>query len=151
MKTMNVKNYTSQVQVSKSIVEIERLLAQAGARTITKFYDASGEIDGFFFNIHHNGTPVTFRMPASVDAVKKAMMAKVKKPQRGTEKRVTEQAYRTAWSLLRDWVHVQLSMIAIQNMDALQVFLPYQYDERTGLTFYNRLVDSGLKLLDAKK
>jgi hypothetical protein len=144
---MNVKNYTSQVAVSRNISEIERLLATAGARTITKFYDASGEVDGFFFNIDCKGVLVMFRMPANVDAVKDEMLSKIKKRQKGAEKRVTEQAFRTAWALLRDWVHVQLSMIAIQKLDALQVFLPYQYDERSGLTFYNKLVDGGMKLL----
>lgn len=145
---MKIKNYTSSVPAERSISAIETLLVRAGATAVSKFYEG-GVISGFIFQIPHNGIPLTFKLPSNPDAVKRVMMSEISKPQKGTEQRVTEQAQKTAWALLRDWVHVQLSMIQMEQAEALQVFLPYSYNGTTNTTLYEQVKDGGFKMLKA--
>lgn len=79
------------------------------------------------------------------------MEAEVKKPRRGTMNKVWEQAERTAWALLRDWVHIQLSMIQMQQAEAIQIFLPYAFDPQTEETFFEKLKGGGFKQLTGVK
>jgi hypothetical protein len=55
-----------------------------------------------------------------------------------------QQAARTAWKLQQDWVQVQLSLLLLQKVDFLQVFMAYLWDGQQ--TFYNRLKGSPLLL-----
>jgi hypothetical protein len=79
------------------------------------------------------------------------MEAEVRKPHRGTLERIAEQAERTAWSLLRDWVHIQVTMIQMQQAEAMQIFLPYAYDGKNNQTLFEKLKGNGFKLLSAKE
>lgn len=144
---MKLRNYTSSVDVQRSISSIEMLLVQAGATHMAKFYDDEKKIAGFLFQIPVNGIPMSFKLPCEPHAVKRIFEAEVKRPRRGTMNRVWEQAERTAWALLRDWVHVQLSMIQMQQAEAMQIFLPYAYSPSDEQTFYEKLKESGFKQL----
>ncbi len=143
---MKLKNYTSGVAVDKSISAIETLLVRAGATAVSKFYEDQ-RLAGFIFQIPYNGIPLTFKLPSNPNAVKRVMMSEIRKPQKGTEQRVLEQAERTAWALLRDWVHTQLSMIQMEQAEALQVFLPYAYNGETNTTLFDQVKQGGFKML----
>lgn len=145
---MKLRNYTSSVSVEKSVSAIESLLVKAGALTVSRFYD-DGRLAGFFFQIPVNGIAMTFKLPANPLAVRRVMEGEVKKPRRGTMNRVWDQAERTAWKLLHDWVHTQLSMIQMEQAEAMQVFLPYAYDGKNDQTFFEKLKGSGFKQLAA--
>jgi len=149
---MNLRNYTSSVPVAASLQAIETLLARAGAQQIAKSYK-DGEITGIVFSLPFGEGPqrqvMLFKLPAKPEVVTKLMLAEVKKPRRGTAQRVAEQAERTAWALLRDWVHVQLSIIQMEQAEAIQVFLPYAYDPTNEQTFFERLKGNGFKQLTA--
>lgn len=149
---MNLRNYTSSVPVASSLQAIETLLSRAGAQQIAKSYD-NNRIKGVVFSLPVGEGPnrqvFLFKLPANPDAVVKVMKSEVKKPQRGTMQRIEEQAERTAWALLRDWVHIQLSIIQMDQAEAVQVFLPYAYDPRTEQTLFERFKDGGFKQLTA--
>lgn len=147
-KGYKLKNYTSGVAAEKSISEIEGLLVRAGATAVSKFYEDQ-RLAGFIFQIPYNGIPLTFKLPSNPKAVQRVMMAGIKKKQKGTEKRVADQSERTAWALLRDWVHTQLSMIKMEQAEALQVFLPYSYNGDTDTTLFDKVKSGGFKLLTA--
>ena len=68
------------------------------------------------------------------------MLEEIRKPHPGTRERVREQAERTAWKLLLDWVEVQVSMIVIGRREVIEVFLPYLYDFKKDQTLYQKLV-----------
>lgn len=63
-----------------------------------------------------------------------------------------QQAERTAWKIVQDWVEVQMSMIQTRQADFEEVFMPYLFDGKQ--TIYQRAVAAGgvgtLMLGDAK-
>jgi len=146
---MKIKNYTSNVAITKSISAIEELLVKAGAKAISKFYDDNNRIAGFIFQIIVNNIPLTFKLPSNPKAVQKVMLAEIKKPHRGTKQRIIEQAEKTSWKLLHEWVHIQLSMIQMEQAETMQVFLPYAYDGKKDQTFFEKLKVNNFKQLSA--
>lgn len=53
--------------------------------------------------------------------------------------------------LLSDWVHIQISLIELQQVEMMEVFLPYVYDGNTDKTLFDKFRDSGYRLLPGKK
>lgn len=146
---MPLRNYTSTVSVSKSVADIEELLVKAGATTVSKFYDDNKRLAGFFFQMVVDRRPMTFKLPADAAAVAKVMKSGVKKAHRGTMQRIEEQAERTAWRLLYDWVHVQVSMILMEQAKAIQIFLPYWFNEQRNQTLFEHMEETKFKQLTA--
>ncbi len=134
---MKLKNYTSNVPESRTIARIEECLAEAGASGISKDF-AEGRLTALTFRVSlPSGRPMSIRLPANSDGVFTAMMKEVKRPRASTAGKIREQASRTAWKLMQDWVEVQLSLIQMQQADFVQVFLPYVWDGKS--TFYEQL------------
>lgn len=144
-----MKNYTSRVEASTTVAEIEELLIRAGARSISKEY-LNGEIAALNFVILNPETnsPLGVRIPADVEAVfgvlKKSRNPRLRK-HRNSDDRLREQAKRTAWRLMLDWVAVQLSLIEMRQAEVLQVFLPYLWAGKT--TFYESIKQEKFKAL----
>jgi hypothetical protein len=154
---MKLKDYTSQVPVQATVARIEMALASSGVTGIQKEYDGFGSLAAICFSVavedqRPGGGPlrsVTVRLPVNVKAVEKVLTAEIKRPRKGTALRVKDQAQRTAWKLMQDWVEVQLSLIKMQQAEWLQVFLPYLYDTRTHQDFFAQLKASNFKALPA--
>lgn len=144
---MKIKNYTSSVAASKSISSIETLLVEAGAKTISKFYNDDNSIAGFLFQLRVKDELITFKLPSNPKAVEKVLINQLVKPRRETIKRVKEQADKTSWKLLHDWVHIQLSMVYMEQAEAAQVFLPYAYDGKTDKTLFQLVKENNFKQL----
>lgn len=143
---MNIKNYTSSTPASQSISRIEDKLRMMGAKSINKEFTADQQLAGIKFVIEINDHPVCFELPANIPAVFSILRQKVKKHSSASDKRCREQAERTAWKLLFDWVEVQCSMIYLQQAEILQVFMPYAMMEDKSL--YRTLKESGFKMLN---
>lgn len=91
-----------------------------------------------------------FKLPSKVDQCFKMMWKNVspRSAHRDSVKEnVMQQAKRTAWKLLLDWVQIQVSMIQIQQVELLEVFLPYAYDIQNEQTFFEKLKGNGFKQL----
>lgn len=144
---MTLKNYTSQVPSSSSMGKIERCLVEAGATDISKKYH-EGICIAVTFRMMVNDTPLFFQLPARVEACFNVFWKEVKRPQPNTRQKTREQAERTAWKIISDWVEVQLSMITLEQATPMQVFLPYVYDPKTEQTFYEKLAQNNFKLLN---
>lgn len=148
---MNLKNYTSSVPVERSIMMIEKLLMDAGALNISKSMNPdTREVEGVIFLINVNQKPILFKLPSKVEQCYKIMMKEVSarsayKKEVVANKRA--QAQRTAWKLLYDWVSIQVSMIQIEQVELMEVFLPYAYDMQNDQTFFQKLKDTGFKQL----
>ena len=145
-----VKNYTSTVPAYRSVQHIEDRLVKHGAKNILKLYNEQKHLQGVAFIIAVDGRDVPFRLPARIDRVEKQLRGSIKRPRSGTINRLSEQAERTAWKLLSDWVDVQISLIELDQVELMEVFLPYMYDHSKDQTFFEQMKATGFKLLEKK-
>lgn len=143
---MNLKNYTSEVPAITSMGKIEKSLVEAGATYISKKYE-DGICIAVRFRMMVNAQPLFFELPAKVDACFKVLWKEIKRPQPDTKKRVQQQAERTAWKIINDWVEVQLSMIRLEQAEVLQIFLPYAFNPATEQTFFQQIKQNNYKAL----
>lgn len=139
---MAIKNYTSEVDVHKSLGEIQGALASHGARKIMVDCDERGQPDCVTFALQTPEGLRGFRLPANVDGVR-AVFAQQK------VKAADGQAERTAWRNVLDWVLAQMAIIEAGQVEVDQVFLPYLTDNR-GRTLYEAYRDGQLALGDGE-
>lgn len=125
---MAIKNYTTEVDVYKSLGEIQAALASHGARKIMVDYDADGQPIGVMFAIETPIGPRGFCLPANVDGVRAVFDQQKVRAKPG-------QAERTAWRNIRDWIMAQMAIIEAGQVQLEEVFLPYLTDNR-GKTLY---------------
>jgi hypothetical protein len=151
-----IKNYTSTIPASTSMARIEDMLVEAGARDIHKSYNGERECDAIIFIMAVPGTPLPmhFKLPAKVDACFEALWKlysqTVKKPSDQMKKTLREQAVKTAWKIIHDWVEIQISLIQLEQAEAMQIFLPYVYNPDSKETFYEHVKKGSFKLLGNK-
>lgn len=126
----NIKNYTTDVPASRSISEIESLLASFGASASVKEYDIDGKVSSLLFRIEKD----SFKLPANVEGVKDLLFKGKAGQYRSDYKKAREaKAYRVAWRIIKDWVHAQLSLIASGQAVPCEAFMPYMYDGKRTL------------------
>lgn len=143
-----LKNYTSTVPADRSIAYIEKTLAQHGASMIVKLYDDDGEVTAIAFEVECQGKKLAFRLPSQIEACAKTLEANLPRRARPeTVRRVGEQAARTAWKILADWVDAQMAMIDLAQVEMLEVFLPYTYDHLKQQTYFQSIKARGFKAL----
>lgn len=148
---MNIKNYTSSVPVERSIAVIESKLAASGASQITKLYDPKGRVTAIVFKFTlQNSRSYSFRLPARPQACFDAIWKEKclhSKPRPETKNTVLEQAHRTSWKLIQDWIDIQISLIVLQQVEFLEVFLPFAWDASKQQTLFESFKSGGFKQL----
>ena len=145
-----LKNYTSQVSAKKSIDWIEFKLSRNGATQILKIYDTKGRVSGIAFIVPQNGIDFPYKLPARIEECEKILKESLRKPRTGTLQRISEQAERTAWKIISDWVDAQMAMINLSQVKLMEIFLPFLYDHSRKETYFEKLEAKGLqKLLPA--
>ncbi len=143
---MNLKNYTSGVPVSSSILKIEKRLIDMGASSIVKEYDGEKKINGITFCFLLNGQTVAFKMPAHVQKVFAVFWKDVRNPHRVNKEKILDQAERTAWKNVADWIDIQSSLIMMEQCDFMEIFMPYALTSG-GKTLYESFKENPQKLL----
>ena len=156
-----IKNYTSEVHPNKSIDAIEKVLVNSGVIGISKEYRTVSSyqlttVVSLKFYIIVNGLNIFINLPANVDKVAEYLWKLKKYPANAKtqsaydpeRKKIWQQAERTAWKNTFEWVSINLSLIAINQLDLIEVFLPYVFDEKSKKTYYNSLKDNGFKFLN---
>jgi hypothetical protein len=140
---MNIKNYTSTIDASKSMAKIEELLVEVGASHVNKTYKDK-VCTGITFLLYDQGVGQTlaFHLKAQVTECFNVLWKEVKRPTADTKKNILAQANRTAWKILSDWTEIQISMILLGQAKPLQMFLPFVYDVKNEETLYDK-IESG--------
>lgn len=143
-----IRNYTSTIPVDKSIARIEAMLVAAGVRHVLKIYDED-RLEGIIFEMQLVNTDrvVSVKLPARVKQIETLLLAEIKRPRETTHINVKEQACRTAWKLLAEWVEINIALVKLKQIDLLEVFLPYVYTNTTKLSFYETLAKNNFKQL----
>jgi len=155
---MFLRNYTSDVPVARTVERIVKVLLRCGVTAIEMEYGPGGEVAALTFRMPvANGTIVSVRLPANkakahaalwndyIDGEKLTRDGELPWNTRKKKKRAAfaEQAERTAWRIVQDWVEVQLSMVELGQAEVEQVFLPYIWDDRRKVSFYQSIRDNG--------
>lgn len=146
---MNLKNYTSEIDPSKTIAYIEAYLAECGVSGISKQYEAGVPV-ALFFHIELGKDRYTIRLPARVAEVHEVLWrdyCSSRSQPRKEKKDFLGQAARTAWKIQQDWVQVQMSMIKLKQADFLEVFMGFLWDGKQ--SYYHALKAGGFKALPA--
>lgn len=137
---MNIKNYTSEVDASKSMANIEKWLIEIGASNINKNYKAKvcTGITFLYFDERMKQT-LAFHLKAQVEACFEIFWKERKQKNEGALKICMEQANRTSWKILSDSAEFQCSMILLGQATPLQMFLPFVYDMKNNETLYDKI------------
>jgi hypothetical protein len=141
---MPLLNYTTSIAPQKTVMEIQALLAKAGASAILANYDPEGNIVALSFRLRAEGQDISFKLPTAwqpvLDTLKRQNVAR--------SLQTPEQALRVAWRITKDWVAAQLAIIETQMVTTAQVFLPYAVT-KDGSTVYEYIANNTGLLLGA--
>lgn len=135
---MPILNYTTSVEVLKTMGEIQFALAKQKVSAMMTEYDPDGAPAALSFRIVTPFGLMSYRLPANVDKV----LAVLKK-QKGVPWRLQNkaQASRVAWRIVKTWIEAQCAFIESEMVSIDQVFLPYAQNAE-GKTVYETLVES---------
>lgn len=117
-------NYTSTIRPDKTAAECIVILSRAGVSAVAITY-VSKQPDGLTFSLDTPAGPAMSDLPVNVAGVLKCLEQAW---QAGDiERRFTgqEQAGRTAWRILKDWLEAQVAIINAQMVSLDEVMLPY--------------------------
>ena len=150
--SFNIRNYTSGIAVEKTVMLIEKRLAAVGASGIMKLFDGNGRITSLAFQVQLGGKHYAIKVPANAESCYEALWKEYcsshARPRDATKQTLREQAEKTAWKLVHDWIDVQLSMIILKQAEWLEVFMPYVWDGKQ--THYQIEMAKGFKSLPEK-
>lgn len=140
---MPILNYSTKIDAWKTCNEVQQILSK---HKVTHF---SIKNEGSFpialsFCIEYKGMPLNFLLPCNYKGVL-SCFKKDRKVPRSSENE--EQALRTAWRIVKDWVEAQLALIESEQATIEQIFLPYLMSE-SGETLSDKMLNGdGMKLL----
>lgn len=135
---MPLLNYTTTVNVYKTIGEIQMQLVKHGAKKIMQDYDDAGHIAALSFLIDTPSGPRGIRLPANVSRVQ-AVLARQK------VKSDLDQAERVAWRIVKDWIEAQMAILESEMVQIDEIFLPYMVNN-AGQTLFEAYRNNQLML-----
>jgi len=140
---MPILNYTTEIDSSKTVGEIQTILAKGGASKIIVDYDDNRNPVTISFTIKWNDKLVAFSMPCNFQGVMRAMTKNPKVPR---SKCTPEQALRVGWRILKDWTEAQLAIVEAELAGMAEVFLPYAVT-KDGTTLFKHMENDNKLLL----
>ena len=130
---MSLKNYTTLINANKTLGEIQEILAKHKAKAILTEYDAEGDVSALCFKIDSVRGEIAIKLPANTDKVYKVL--KKQKTRNNQIRDTMEQAKRTAWRNIKDWIDVQMALLETEQVEMEEIFLPYIVNQE-GYTLY---------------
>lgn len=128
---MSLKNYSTEIPTSKTIMEIEDILSKHRATDIWKQYDSNQNIVALNFVVNTEFGKMPFKLPVNVEAVRQILINEKRNRRIELSKRQVQDyqtAQRIAWRIMKDWIDAQMALVDIAMVKLEQVFLPYAYD-----------------------
>lgn len=141
---MSLKNYTTTIKVEKTINEIQQILAKHKAKAILTEYGDIGNVIAVSFKIETPQGILGIRLPAKQDNVLKVL--RTQKIKNSAIKATNEQAERTAWRNVKDWIDAQMALIETEMVTIDEVFLPYIMNNK-GQTLYEVFKENNYLML----
>lgn len=145
---MSIKNYTTTVSAFKTIAEIEEFLAGNDCAFVQKQYENREPIGLSFTIFIKPDQPVNYRLPVNWKSTLKIFE---RDPKITNSMCTKEQASKTSWRIVKDWIVSQIALIQTGAVTMEQVFLPYMVVSKNGKTLFDAYLESGPKLLEGSK
>lgn len=139
---MAIKNYTTTINVNKTIEEIQEILSKHGATAIMTEYD-NGNVTGLSFKIMTPRGELGIRLPSNTDRVLQVL--KKQKKNNTKVKNTFEQANKVAWRIIKDWIDAQMAILETEMVEMEEIFLPYMINN-DGQTLYQAFKNNQLML-----
>lgn len=144
----------TEIAAEKSIMDLQRMLAAAGALAVLIENDAATRRPkALKFQLQVGERIVAFELPVRADAVAKELRRRRSSRTKWDDKAQQAdqlKAERIAWRQVLRWVEAQLALVHLQMVDLAEVFLPYALT-LNGRTLYHEVQEHGLGgLLPAK-
>lgn len=141
---MPILNYTTKIDAWKTVNEIQQILSKHKVSHFS-IKNEGGFPVALSFTIDYNGHPLNFLLPCNHEGVLRCLKSGKKIP--STSKN-TEQALRTSWRIVKDWVEAQLAIVEAEISPIQEVFLSRLIINSEGETLSNKMLNNnGLKLL----
>lgn len=134
---MPLLNYTTTIEATKTVAQIQATLAKHGARAILLEYDGNGHIEALSFKAETPHGELGFKLPVSAETVLKVLI----RQNVPYKYRNHAQAVRIAWRIVKDWIEAQMAILETEMVKMEQIFLPYMITP-TGKTLYATMTDS---------
>lgn len=129
---MALLNYTTTIDVNKTLSEIQKILVIHGAKKIMYDYSDDGHILALIFQIETTEGSRGIKLPSNTEAVYQILLHEPKCPK---SSKTIEQAERVAWRTIKDWVEAQMAILEAQMVQIDEIFLPYMINP-DGQTFF---------------
>ena len=140
---MPLLNYTTKVSAEKTASEIISLLSKKGATQVMMEFGPKGEPVGLKWRVDSPRGALGFALPINPEAVYKVLTAERVLVTNDQARR--EQALRTAWRIVKEWVAAQMALIETGMVEMEEVFLPYMLSGDR--TVYQVLSEGNFKAL----
>jgi len=151
-----LRNYTSSVPVSQTIARIEQVLIRCGVTAIQKEYGPVGKVVAITFQLpSEDGYEMSVRLPADEKAVIEVLWNdyEIAHPKfrfdRKEKSDFLQQAERTAWKLVQEWVEIEMSRVQMRQGEIREIFMAYIWDGEQ--TVYQRIKANGYRALLPEK
>lgn len=133
-----IKNYYSE---ANSFEMIQKILLGHKVSQFMFDYDDDGRIKALAFSMKIGEKFFAYKLPAKVESVEKIMYeyknkGKSMMGRRELTNEEKDQAYRTAWANIRDWLDAQMALIDTQMVKFEEVFFPYMLIKDGKTTFF---------------
>ncbi len=134
---MPILNYTTKVDVYKTVGEIQGNLVRNGAKKILTDYDDDGYIVALSFMVDTPSGLVPIRLPSNVSRVHAVLLRQKVKCDHA-------QAERVSWRIVKDWIEAQMAILESEMVTMDEIFLPYVVQKEQ--THYEAFREKQLKL-----
>ena len=141
---MPILNYTTKIDAWTTVNEIQKIMSKHKVSHFSIKNDGSRPV-ALSFTIDYQGTPMNFLLPCNHGGVWQVIRSDKSIE---SKYRNEEQAFRTSWRIVKDWVQAQLAIVEAQLASIQEVFIPYLVINNTGETLSQRILNGdGIKLL----
>ena len=144
-----IKNHTTSITIEKTIGEIEIILSKHGITHIFKMYNDKGTPIALAFKAIVRDRELSFKLPMEEEKILQVFKNQVRAGKLANKYSTDiDQARRTGWRIIKNWIESQLALIEINLVTIDQIFLPYVYDQSRDKTMYELIQDDNYKLLE---
>jgi len=139
---------TTKIKTSRTIGQIQALLAESGCTKIMTEYE-QGEVSTVTFCISINDEDRPFRLPCRWRSLFQVINGRRKRAREENVDYDRAQSKRVAWRQILRWVQAQMALVDTEMVTVIEVFMPYVL-LKNNKTLYESIEGNNFKMLEDK-